>query len=88
MVPLELEDAKTRDRAAHWLERVGLGSRFDHYPTQLSGGDTACCPRGLHQCLAPLQMTHGNLGDTSDQVQELLFSLNREEHNADLGNPI
>ncbi|MEC8277835.1 MAG: ATP-binding cassette domain-containing protein, partial [Myxococcota bacterium] len=26
-------------RAAHWLERVGLGSRFDHYPTQLSGGE-------------------------------------------------
>ncbi len=28
-----------RDRARHALERVGLGHRFDHRPSQLSGGE-------------------------------------------------
>lgn len=45
MVPVELlgrtddgdTDAKTR--AASLLTRVGLGSRLDHYPAQLSGGE-------------------------------------------------
>ena len=30
--------AERRDRAAHLLERVGLGTRTGHKPTQLSGG--------------------------------------------------
>ena len=85
MVPLELRGSKdARDRAAHWLERVGLGSRFDHYPTQLSGGEQQRVALARAFINSPRVLfadePTGNLdGDTSDQVQELLFSINREE---------
>ena len=85
MVPLELRGRKdARDRAAHWLERVGLGSRFDHYPTQLSGGEQQRVALARAFVNSPRVLfadePTGNLdGDTSEQVQELLFSLNREE---------
>ena len=85
MVPLELRGRKdARDRAAHWLERVGLGSRFDHYPTQLSGGEQQRVALARAFINSPRVLfadePTGNLdGDTSDQVQELLFSLNHEE---------
>lgn len=85
MVPLELRGRKdARDRAAHWLERVGLGRRFDHYPTQLSGGEQQRVALARAFINSPRVLfadePTGNLdGDTSDQVQELLFSLNREE---------
>ena len=85
MVPLELRGSKdARDRAAHWLERVGLGSRFDHYPTQLSGGEQQRVALARAFINSPRVLfadePTGNLdGDTSDQVRELLFSLNREE---------
>ena len=85
MVPLELRGRKdARDRAAHWLERVGLGSRFDHYPTQLSGGEQQRVALARAFINSPRVLfadePTGNLdGDTSGQVQELLFSLNREE---------
>ena len=85
MVPLELRGRKdARDRAAHWLERVGLGSRFDHYPTQLSGGEQQRVALARAFINSPRVLfadePTGNLdGDTSDQVQELLFSINREE---------
>lgn len=40
MVPLELHGQKqVRDEAVRLLERVGLGERLTHYPTQLSGGE-------------------------------------------------
>ena len=40
MVPLELRGQKqVRDEAVRLLERVGLGQRLAHYPTQLSGGE-------------------------------------------------
>lgn len=40
MVPLELRGQKqVRDEAVRLLERVGLGERLMHYPTQLSGGE-------------------------------------------------
>ena len=40
MVPLELRGQKqVRDEAVRLLERVGLGERLAHYPTQLSGGE-------------------------------------------------
>lgn len=43
LVPLELmgreRPAGYRDRARDLLDRVGLGDRLDHYPTQLSGGE-------------------------------------------------
>ena len=40
MVPLELRGDNTAESIARkWLEKVGLGDRMDHYPTQLSGGE-------------------------------------------------
>ncbi len=40
MVPLELRGQKqVRDEAVRMLERVGLGERLSHYPSQLSGGE-------------------------------------------------
>ena len=40
MVPLELRGQNhVRDPAVELLERVGLGQRLGHYPTQLSGGE-------------------------------------------------
>src|SRR5688500_9111325 len=40
MLPVELlGQPKPRERAAELLERVGLGGRGHHYPTQLSGGE-------------------------------------------------
>ncbi len=40
MLPLELAgDDAPRDKAADWLDRVGLSDRHDHYPKQLSGGE-------------------------------------------------
>ena len=40
MVPLELRGQnQVRDDAIHLLQRVGLGERLTHYPTQLSGGE-------------------------------------------------
>ncbi len=85
MVPLELRGRKdARERAAHWLERVGLGDRLDHYPTQLSGGEQQRVALARAFINSPRVLfadePTGNLdGDTSDQVQELLFALNREE---------
>jgi putative ABC transport system ATP-binding protein len=38
-VPLELRGEPAYARAQQLLERVGLGDRADHYPTQLSGGE-------------------------------------------------
>jgi len=40
MIPAELNGKKNaRSRAVELLNKVGLGSRLDHYPTQLSGGE-------------------------------------------------
>ena len=40
MLPLELAgDDAPRDKAAEWLDRVGLSDRDEHYPKQLSGGE-------------------------------------------------
>src|SRR3954467_9042059 len=39
-VPLELRgDSSAASRARQLLDRVGLGDRLDHFPTQLSGGE-------------------------------------------------
>jgi putative ABC transport system ATP-binding protein len=38
-VPLELRGEPSAARAAELLDRVGLGDRGHHYPTQLSGGE-------------------------------------------------
>jgi putative ABC transport system ATP-binding protein len=87
MVPLELRGDSTRqvrERAADLLERVGLGDRTHHYPTQLSGGEQqrVGIARGFihHPKILFADEPTGNLdSDTSLQIEELLFNLNRDE---------
>ena len=84
LVPLELRGASVDDgAAAELLQRVGLGDRLAHYPTQLSGGEQQRValarafvnrPRILF-CDEPT----GNLdGDTAQTMVDLIFGLNRE----------
>lgn len=84
MVPLELRGEKnTKKGAMELLEKVGLAERYDHYPTQLSGGEQqrVCIARAFSnrpQILFADEPT-GNLdNETSEKVQKLLFELNTE----------
>lgn len=100
MVPLELrgeEDVVHRSRDL--LQRVGLGDRMDHYPTQLSGGEQqrVAIARAFSndpKILFADEPT-GNLDEeTGSSVEELLFEINREKnttliivtHDIDLAN--
>lgn len=84
MLPLELAGAAdARERAARWLERVGLSSRCGHYPKHLSGGEQQrvalarafAADPGLLLADEPT----GNLDATTGAaVIKLIFELNRE----------
>ncbi|SPH16776.1 Macrolide export ATP-binding/permease protein MacB [Defluviimonas aquaemixtae] len=88
-VPLELAGVRDAfDRAEAELRAMGLGSRMDHYPAQLSGGEQqrvalarAAAPRP--QIFLADEPT-GNLdGATGEAIMELLFGL-RDRHGATL----
>src|SRR6185295_11708281 len=82
LVPLELRGETGHEAAARaLLERVGLGTRLDHYPVKLSGGEQQRValarafingPRILF-CDEPT----GNLdSETSQSVIEIMLELN------------
>jgi putative ABC transport system ATP-binding protein len=84
MTPLELRgENRARPLATELLQRVGLGDRLQHYPAQLSGGEqqrVALARAFVHrpQLLFADEPT-GNLDEeTSQQITQLLFALNRD----------
>lgn len=84
MVPLELRGEKhIKPRAMDLLEKVGLGKRGHHYPSQLSGGEQ----QRVSLARAFINRPHilftdeptGNLdAETSRGIVELIFNLNKE----------
>lgn len=86
MIPLELQGrAKgAKDKAEQLLERVGLGGRSHHYPSQLSGGEQqrVSLARAFSndpEILFADEPT-GNLDEeTGAIVEKLLFDLNKEK---------
>lgn len=88
LVPMELQGTRIpvremRERAAHLLDRVGLGDRQGHYPTQLSGGEQqrvalARAFSNRPRILFADEPT-GNLdAETGERVVRILEELNRE----------
>lgn len=85
MIPLELRGMKNaRKIAVDLLQRVGLGERTDHYPSQLSGGEQqrvaiARAFSNQPKILFADEPT-GNLDEeTGQSVEDLLFEINQEK---------
>ncbi|MEP2237207.1 MAG: ABC transporter ATP-binding protein [Maribacter sp.] len=83
-VPLELQGATNASKdAMELLDKVGLGNRHDHYPSQLSGGEQqrVALARAFSNKPSILFADEptGNLDEeTGEKVIKLLFDLNKE----------
>ena len=83
-VPLELQGAKEATQKSQvLLEKVGLGDRVHHYPSQLSGGEQQRVALARAFANAPSILfadePTGNLdAETGEKVVQLLLDLNKE----------
>lgn len=83
-VPLELQGDKMASKISKaLLEKVGLGNRINHYPSQLSGGEQQRVALARAFSTKPSILfadePTGNLdAETGEKVEELLFDLNKE----------
>lgn len=83
-VPLELQGAKDATaKSMTLLEKVGLGDRVHHYPSQLSGGEQQRVALARAFANAPSILfadePTGNLdAETGEKVIQLLLDLNKE----------
>jgi len=85
MVPLELRGEKNSSiKAKDLLSRVGLGDRFHHFPTQLSGGEQQRVALARAFITSPRILfadePTGNLDEeNARQITDLIFTMNKEE---------
>jgi putative ABC transport system ATP-binding protein len=85
MVPLELKKRKdARKKAQELLDKVGLGDRGTHYPTQLSGGEQQRVSIARAFANEPKILfadePTGNLDtETGEMIEKLIFDLNKEQ---------
>ena len=83
MLPLELAGKKDpRKTADEIMRKVGLGERWSHYPSQLSGGEKQRVAIARAFATEPAVLfadePTGNLDSrTGDNIVELMFELNR-----------
>lgn len=84
MVPLELRGEKNvMPKAKELLDRVGLGDRIHHYPSQLSGGEQQRVAMARAFITDPKILfadePTGNLDEeNANHIKELLFGMNQE----------
>ncbi len=85
MVPLELRGEKNvAPKAKELLNRVGLGDRIQHYPSQLSGGEQQRVAMARAFITNPKILfadePTGNLDEENAvNLTELLFNMNKEQ---------
>ncbi|HOX84126.1 MAG TPA: ABC transporter ATP-binding protein [Chryseolinea sp.] len=85
MVPLELRGEKNvAPKAKELLQRVGLGDRTHHYPSQLSGGEQQRVAMARAFITNPKILfadePTGNLDEeNATHITELLFNMNKEQ---------
>jgi putative ABC transport system ATP-binding protein len=83
MLPLELAGRDSpRQAATEIMKKVGLGERWSHYPSQLSGGEKQRVAIARAFATEPAVLfadePTGNLDSrTGDTIIELMFELNR-----------